>query len=90
MTPEEHKKIVAWWNEQIPMMEADIKSSADPSAETFKWSQLVWQEIAMYNQIGEQVDADEFDWLCKRRGFSDLQRKTLAEALALTGLYKEG
>jgi hypothetical protein len=79
------RDVVDWWNARTDMMLDVVRRADDPDREYFKWSQLVWQEIVMFIQLGK-VDADDLDWICARRGFSDLQRKVLEDALRHVGL----
>lgn len=55
------------------------------SDENFK-QMLIQQEIWMYNKLGEQVDPDEFDELCQRRGFNDTQKEELKLKIIESGL----
>lgn len=72
-------KAVKWWNERIPYITERIKEDKDKDS-MFKWKQLVWQEIRMYCRIG-RVDRIELSDLCDRRGFNNVQRAFLEEAL---------
>jgi len=47
----------------------------------FKWNQLVWQEILMWNSLDEPVSKDDYLFICDRRGFSTKQRRYLEEML---------
>jgi hypothetical protein len=71
------------WNQDLEWIR---EQAGDDRDEAFKWGQLVWQEIAMWVQIGSRVDADEFEWLCSRRGFNGVQRQYLSDMLALVRL----
>lgn len=79
------ENVVEWWNAHATEIETNIKES-DREQEHFYWSQLVWQEITMFIQIGQPVDQEEFSWLCDRRGFNRLQREYLAAMVKLVDL----
>jgi hypothetical protein len=55
----------------------------------FYWSQLVWQEVWMYISLAVQVDWDEYEALCKRRGFDAMMREYLAAMLIHVGLGRK-
>lgn len=73
-----------------------IKSkSADPKVLTeyvFKWG-LVRQECEMYCLIGEEVEVEEFDFLCEQRGFDKDMKEYIRGMMVHVGLgenLKEG
>ncbi len=78
-----NRKAVAKWNADIPLIEAMAEHHKDGG---FKWSQLVWQEVWMYISLAAQVDHDEYDVLCKRRGFDAMMRAYLSVMLIHVGL----
>jgi hypothetical protein len=57
----------------------------NPSA-TFRWRQLVRQELIMWADIAVPVNKDEFEQMCKRRGFSRSQKQFLENGLLAAGL----
>jgi hypothetical protein len=73
------------WNSSVDYIMSEAKKTEDGS---FKWSQLVWQEIWMYIGLGEQVEPSEFDTLCRRRGFTPAMRWYLQEMMIHVGLGK--
>ena len=81
--------VVEWWNARVDFMEQIIEAAEDPIQEHFKWAQLVWQEIVMWIQIGKEIEADDMEFICDRRGFSAVQRQTLKDAMAHVGLWHE-
>ena len=54
----------------------------------FKWGHLVWQEITMWIQIGDQVTVEDFQWLANRRGFDYPMRAYLIDIMIHVGLGK--
>lgn len=56
---------------------------------SFKWTQLVIQEIYMYNSLNEDVQISEFNDLCKRRGFYPEQKQFIIDAMIHIGLGYE-
>lgn len=62
--------------------------SADPKVLTdyvFKWS-LVRQECEMYCLIGEEVEVEEFELLCERRGFDQDMKEYIRGIMEHVGL----
>lgn len=51
----------------------------------FKWT-LVRQECEMYCLIGENVEPDDFKFLCKRRGFDNNMKKFIIYIMKHVGL----
>lgn len=80
-------RAVIFWNERLGYIVEQIEASDDKNAATFKWGQLVWQEVVMYIGLGT---VEDFQWLCKRRGFDAPQRKILREVLEHVGLEVSG
>jgi len=74
------------WNADVERIRCDAATTPDG---TFKWSQLVWQEIDMYILLGEQVQPEEFEYLCKRRGFTPAMCVYLKEMMVSVGLGKK-
>jgi len=75
---------VDWWNERIEIIiNPNINEQLDRDKAIFKWSQLVWQEIIMYIDLGK---VNDFDWLCDRRGFNEVQRRFLYDILTHIGM----
>ena len=77
------RRAVAKWNADIPLIMAMAAANEDGA---WKWSQLVWQEAWMYISLAKQVEPEEFDWLCNRRGFDAMMRKYLEGMLRHVGL----
>jgi hypothetical protein len=85
-----------WWQRRRRFQLAREKWATDigyileqASAEDhgdFMWGQVVMQEIHMYISLGEQVQPQEFNWLCLRRGFSPEMRGYLTDMLVHVGL----
>ena len=75
--------LVEWWNDRVPMIEARIKEADDPDGKDtgFFWSQLIWQELVMWRQLGKPVDDAGLDFIVNRRGFTAFQRDFLIEGL---------
>jgi len=78
------EKAVNKWNGDLEYIEAQVKSMNEDPARLgkvysghFCWSQMVWQECRMYAQLGAPVSVQEFNWLCKTRGFTTEQREYL-------------
>lgn len=62
--------------------------SKDPEILTkyvFKWG-LVRQECEMYCLIGEQIDKEEFEALCKNRGFDEEMSQYIIDTMKYVGL----
>ena len=59
---------------------------ADDPYYGFKWYQLVLQELRFWASMGKDVDQDEFDLLCERRGFYKEQAEYLVKIVAEIGL----
>jgi len=76
------RRACAKWNADIPLILAMADANKDGA---FKWGQLVWQEVWMYIGLAKQVEPDEFDGLCKRRGFDAMMREYLAGMLRHIG-----
>lgn len=80
-----NREIDAKFAEDVAEQEADPDFGLDPHI-AFKWNQLVWQEILMWNSLGELVTESEFHSLCNLRGFSLAQRRYLREMLEFMDL----
>jgi hypothetical protein len=52
----------------------------------FHWNQIVTQELIMWADIAVPVSKDEFECMCKRRGFSRAQKQFLVDGLTAIGL----
>jgi hypothetical protein len=86
---EQIEKAVEFWNQRIDtVIQPDIDASHDQVAATFKWGQLVWQEVVMFISLGK-VKEGELDWLNKRRGFNEEQRIMLYDILVHVGLLPQ-
>lgn len=72
-----------FWDQGIPYIQARIKIDGDDS---FKWDQLVYQEIVMYAQLNKKVTRKDYDFMCERRKFIPEQRQFLLDALRYMGL----
>ena len=84
------KKLLDWWNERADDVEARIEAAPDSedSKDTyFYWSQLVWQELGMWENLGNMVGDSEMDFMVNRRGFTPDQRAFLVEGLTHLGLW---
>lgn len=86
-------RICAKWNREIEAKfaedVADQKDDPDFDVDpmiVFKWNQLVWQEILMWNSLDEPVDQFDFLFICDRGGFSLVQRRYLEEMLEFINL----
>lgn len=75
-----NREIEAKFAEDVAEQEADPDFDVDPQI-VFKWNQLVWQEILMWNSLGDPVTQSDFLFICDRRGFSLVQRRYLEEML---------
>lgn len=75
-----NREISAKFAEDVAEQEADPDFDVDPMI-VFKWNQLMWQEILMWNSLGEMVTQSDFLFICDRRGFSLAQRRYLEEML---------
>jgi hypothetical protein len=77
------RKAVAKWNADRYLLRAMAERHADG---VFYWGQLVFQEIHMYITLGKQVQQEEFNVLCRRRGFDAMMRAYLSAMLKHVGL----
>ncbi len=75
-----HRKAADFWNSRIEWLNPRI------DADEFKWSQLVWQEIAMWAAMAEPVTKEDYDFIVHRRGFNEEQKQFLSEALIEMGI----
>lgn len=82
--------LVDWWNGQLDAIEAAIRRSPKPRAvATFTWSQLVWQELCMWELLDpSDIEAGELDWMVRRRGFDEEQRAFLIQGLKHIGKWR--
>lgn len=86
---EQLEKAVEFWNQRIEtVIQPDIDSSHNRVDATFKWGQLVWQEVRMFISLGK-VEEGELDWLNERRGFNEAQRTMLHDILVHVGLLPQ-
>jgi hypothetical protein len=74
------------FKKRIDDKEASLKNDEEKSDYAFKWYQLVIQEIKMWIMINKIVDQEEFDSMCKCRGFDDDMREYLFKALNVVEL----
>ena len=78
-------RICKKWNSEIleKFQEETERYDLDEldSERVFKWNQLVWQEVLMWNSLDEMVTEEDFLFICDLRGLSDCQRKYLEEML---------
>ena len=79
--------LVDWWNERAPEIEERIRTSNDPKDDAFYWGQLVWQELDMYERLGQRVTEEDLNFIILRRGFTEEQQRYLREGLIHLGLY---
>ena len=85
------KKALKFWNKNIPMMLADVEESTKLDStkdHEFKWIQLVNQEIWFYCKRAEQIEIEDFNDLCFRRGFNENQKRFLIDLFKHAGLGK--
>jgi len=82
-----NEKLIEFWNDHIYYIKEQIQHEKQEDS-AFKWTQLVNQEIFMYNKINKQLDYDEFESLCKRRGFNLAQKEFIIKAMSHIGLTK--
>lgn len=80
-----NREIGAKFAEDVAEQETYPDFDVDPMI-VFKWNQLVWQEILMWNSLDEQVTQSDFLFICDRRGFSLAQRRYLEEMLEFMNL----
>lgn len=87
------KKALAYWNKHVGLIKAIIKmktkSPKKEYNEYFKWGQLVWQEIEFYIRENKDIEINEFNELCKMRGFDLIQKQFLYIVLLESGLKFE-
>jgi hypothetical protein len=83
------EKLVAWWNARVSEMADRIQAAPEGSKDTyFYWSQLVWQELEMWEMLGHRVDDDGFEFIANCRDFTPFQREFLEEGLTHLGLRR--
>lgn len=85
--------LTEYWESRIPYIKKAIELEENKTYDelgcdnsVFKWNQLVHQEIFMFNKLNKQVELDELNWLCERRGFNSTQRQFIIDALDQVGL----
>jgi hypothetical protein len=86
-----YKKYFKYWESHVDsVMVADVEnySGEDRQDKLFKWT-LVKQEIKMWMMIGEQVEREDWQNMCKRRGFSTKQKYFIIDCLIHIGLGKK-
>jgi hypothetical protein len=82
------ESLVSWWNEQLPhIMEQVAVDDAAGKKGRFEWGQMVWQELEMWEKLGEPVGPDELEWIVKRRGFNAVKSAFLLRGLRHLGLW---
>lgn len=82
-----HVKYINYWNSQAERIAGLIKkqrmTGEDSVRVYFSWTQLMDQEIKMWNIIGE---VDDFQGICDMRGFTEDQKTLLLEIIKVMGL----
>ena len=73
------------WNRDVPWI---IRQADDDPENYFKWICLLWQEIEMWIILGKKVGKIEFDVICKRRGFNDVQQQYIVDMLSYIRLME--
>lgn len=79
------------WNSDLDWIikQIDLDEETDKNA-SFKWSQLVQQEIRMWAGVAEPVSMNEINALSERRGFSRVQRQYLIDMTRHMGILADG
>jgi hypothetical protein len=77
------KRAAIQWNKDSNYIQVEMDATENGY---LMWCQLVWQEIRMYIQIGDQVKPDEFKQLCNRRGFNSAMTRYLIFMIKHVGL----
>jgi len=80
-----------YWVENITKIESDIKTKENKKNPhySFKWTQLVTQELRMWVLIGKLVSNEDLEDISSRRGLSKFQIEFIKDALTNVKLYKE-
>jgi len=82
-----HVKYINYWNSQAERIAELIKkqrmTGEDSVRVYFSWTQLMDQEIKMWNIIGK---VDDFEGICDMRGFTEDQKALLLEIIKVMGL----
>jgi ribosome-associated translation inhibitor RaiA len=76
--------IFNYWKENCDFIDSQFlnKETQEVDADAqFKWLQLVWQELEMWTRLNEVVYLDEFEHICRLRGFNDAQKNFLIAGL---------
>ena len=84
-----HLLVHRWNRDAKTWMRELVDSSPDPERAFFYWSQLVWQELWSCVHHGIKMGPEEFEWLCKRRGFDERQTAYLRERLQGLSLWDD-
>ena len=85
--PSPSKKLADWWNGRTDWIWERMRTGDRDTY--FKWEQLVWQELWMWENIGKRVSPSQMDFMVNRRGFSKVQRDFLIEGLKVIELWDE-
>lgn len=82
------EKLVDWWNGQLEKIQARIDDESLIKDYRFKWGQLIFQELDMWEVLGNPVYGDGgLDFIVNRRGFTEFQRDFLVRGLKHLGLW---
>jgi hypothetical protein len=77
------------WEQDLEFISKDIKNDHKINQDRFfRWG-LVRQECEMYCLIGEQVDPEELEKLCKKRGLNHEKKCYMVETMKYAGLGEE-
>jgi len=79
------KKAFNKWSADVDDNQRKLDESV-ANDKNFKWTHLMWQEISMWIQVGDQVKVEDFEWLCNRRGFDYPMRAYLIDIMTHVGL----
>lgn len=80
------KKGENFWNAHNVYIMDEIHNSPECHDASFKWNQIVWQEIWMFASLGDPVSKGEFNDLCAIRGLNEKQKKFLSDAIDEMGM----
>jgi len=79
------RELVDWWNSRTGWIWEQMRTGDTDTC--FKWEHLVWQELWMWEKLGEKVAPEDLDWMAQHRGFSPVQKDFLIEGLEVIGLW---
>ena len=87
-----HKKLYKKLTTDFNIINAYIEEASElkepKKHRSFYWNQLIMQEINMYISLGEQVNKEELEMLCDRRGFTAFEKAYLGSLISIVGLGK--